>query len=81
MLGYLRDNDLLNATQHGFLRRRSVTTNLLQYMEVLTRMMDEGNPVDIIYCDYQKAFDKVPHHRLSKSVEKHGILDQLLKWT
>ena len=26
--------------------------------------MDEGSPVDIIYLDFQKAFDKVPHQRL-----------------
>ncbi|XP_072405191.1 uncharacterized protein [Chiloscyllium punctatum] len=27
----------------------------------VTRKMDEGDPVDVVYLDFQKAFDKVPH--------------------
>ena len=33
-------------------------------MEEITKWIDEGSPVDIIYLDFQKAFDKVPHQRL-----------------
>ncbi|XP_072421790.1 rab9 effector protein with kelch motifs isoform X4 [Chiloscyllium punctatum] len=29
----------------------------------VTRKMDEGDPVDVVYLDFQKAFDKVPHKR------------------
>ena len=35
--------------------------------------MDEGSPVDIIYLDFQKAFDKVPHQRLIPKLKSHGI--------
>ncbi len=35
--------------------------------------MDEGSPVDIIYLDFQKAFDKVPHQRLRPKLKSHGI--------
>ena len=34
----------------------------------VTRMLDEGKNVDIIYLDFAKAFDKVPHHRLIDKV-------------
>ena len=71
--GHLSHYDLLNDTQHGFMRGRSCLTNLLTYMEGVTRMLDEGKNVDIIYLDFAKAFDKVPHHRLIGKVASMGV--------
>src|SRR6218665_2103901 len=41
------------------------------YVMLCYERIDEGNPVDVIYLDFGKAFDKVPHTRLVKSI-KHG---------
>ena len=37
-------------------------------------------PVDVIYLDYAKAFDTVPHQRLLKQVESFGIKHKALAW-
>ena len=37
------------------------------------KCVDEGSPVDIIYLDFKKAFDKVPHQRLLLKLKAHGI--------
>ena len=60
---------LINPSQHGFLKARSCLTNLLCFFEEITIWVDEGSPVDVIYLDLQKAFDKVPHQRLILKVK------------
>ena len=54
---------LINTSQHGFLKARSCLTNLLCFLEEITKWVDDGSPVDVVYLDFQEAFDKVPHQR------------------
>ena len=46
---HLAKHHLIRNTQHGFTRGRSCLTNLLEYLEVLTKLMDTGKAVDIVY--------------------------------
>ena len=77
MMDFLIKHKLLNPSQHGFLKARSCLTNLLCFLEVITKWVDEGSPVDVIYLDFQNAFDKVPHQRLTVLVilklKSHGM--------
>ena len=50
-------------------------------MEEVSNYLDAGYPVDVIYLDFQKAFDKVPHGRLLTKLLAHGIDGNVLKWT
>ena len=43
--------------------------------------MDEGYGLDVVYLDYRKAFDSVPHRRLiEKLIRSIGINGNLLEW-
>ena len=64
MMDFLIKHKLINPFQHGFLKARSCLTNLLCFFEEINKWVDDGSPVDVIYLDFQKAFDKVPHQRL-----------------
>ena len=77
---HLERNHLLRDSQHGFMAGKSTLSNLLEYLEELTKLVDQGHSVDVIYLDFAKAFDKVPHVRLIKKCEGLGIRGQVLKW-
>ena len=80
MVEFLVKHKLLNSSQHGFLKARSCLTNMLCFWEEITKWIDVGSPVDIIYLDFQKAFDKVPHQRLLLKLKAHGIGDSITDW-
>ena len=80
MVDFLVKHKLLNSSQHGFLKARSCLTNMLCFLEEITKWIDVGSPVDIIYLDFQKAFDKVPHQRLLLKLKAHGIGDSITYW-
>ena len=80
VLAHLTENNLLINEQHGFLPKRSCMTNLLITLEEITELFDTGQPIDEIFLDFQKAFDKVPHQRLLYKIEKMGISGQVLNW-
>jgi hypothetical protein len=52
----------------------------LQFVDVLTTTWDEGLNTDVIYTDFQKAFDSVSHTRLLHKLKGYGIRDPLLGW-
>ena len=43
-------------------------------------MLDQGYSVDVIYLDFEKAFDSVPHQRLLKKIYGYGIRGNLYNW-
>ena len=66
---HLVDMELLSEEQHGFVQKKSCLTNLLESLEDWTQIIDNNNGLDIIFCDYKKAFDSVPHRRLIKNLQ------------
>ena len=80
MMDFLIKHKLINPSQHGFVKARSCLTNLLCFFEEITKWVDEGSPVDVIYLDFQKAFDKVPHKILILKLKSHGMGNSLINW-
>ena len=48
------------------------------FLEEVTNYIDSGYPVDVIYLDFQKAFDKVSDGRLVLKLDAHGIGGEIL---
>ena len=77
---FLETHNIIADTQHGFQRGKSCTSNLILYWDMLTKYVDSGIPVDVIYLDLSKAFDTVPHKRLIAKIKAHGIEGDILNW-
>ena len=78
---HLNKFNLINGSQYGFRRGRSCVTNLLAFLDKVTSYRDDKESVDnIIFLDFAKAFDKVPHSRLMSKIISHGIDGRVARW-
>ena len=82
IMEHLEQHKLIKVSQHGFLPGRSCLTNMLAYLESVNKHVDSGLPVDTLYFDFAKAFDKVPHRTIliSMKLKAHGIDGVVLEW-
>jgi hypothetical protein len=78
IMKHLTDRCLINTTQHGFWPKRSCLTNLPEFLEYVTKYVDSGYPIDVIYLDFHKAFDIVPHQRLLQKIRALGVGGEII---
>jgi len=81
LTAHVKDNQGIRPSQHGFMKGRSCLTNLISFYDQVTRLVDEGKAVDVIYLDFSKAFDTVPHSILLEKLAAHGLGGCTLRWT
>jgi hypothetical protein len=70
----------INKWQYGFLPGRSTVSQLIQVVHEHAKALEKKQQVDVIYLDFAKAFDKVPHNKLLCKLESFGIRGNLLNW-
>ncbi len=80
LIDHLRRNNILSKQQFGFLSGRSASLQLLRVLDEWTQQLDDGREVDVVYMDFKKAFDSVPHERLLAKLEGYGVTDPMLGW-
>ena len=73
-------NKLFTNRQFGFLKGRSTVTQLLQILDDWTEALESGGRIDVIYTDFEKAFDKVPHRRLLSKLKSYKIHNSIIEW-
>ena len=77
---YMENNKFFSECQHGFRKHRSCVTQLLEVMNDFTNLIDNGHNIDVLYLDFSKAFDTVPHERLLAKLKSYGITNNIHSW-
>ncbi len=72
---YLERHSLIRNLQHGFKNKRSCLSSLSTFYNDLFLSHDITRSLEVVYVDFQKAFDKVPHDSLMFKVKQLEIDD------
>ncbi|KAK4831301.1 LOW QUALITY PROTEIN: hypothetical protein QYF61_016771 [Mycteria americana] len=77
---HVRASQGIGPSQRGFMKGRSCLTSLMSFCDQVTRLVDEGRAVDVIYLDFSKAFDTVSHSILLEKLAARGLGGRTLCW-
>lgn len=80
LMDHLEQHNILSDYQHGFRKRRSCETQLIQAVDDLAMCLNEGGQIDAVLLDFSKAFDKVSHHHLATKLHHYGVRGKMLDW-
>ena len=80
IMEHMKRHKLFTSKQYGFLSGRSTALQLLKTLDMWTEALDKGESVEVIYLDFQKAFDQVPHKRLLNKLSYYGIKNPVHGW-
>ena len=72
--------NILNPLQHGFRPNHSYQTQLVDFIEDIQLSMNNHKQVDLLFLDFSKAFDTVPHRRLLNKLNYYGIQGPIFQW-
>jgi ribonuclease P/MRP protein subunit RPP40 len=70
----------LTPAQHGFLRKKSTCSLLLESVQDWSTAIDNNLITDVVYIDFSKAFDSVSHIKLLVKLQSYGIVGDLYLW-
>lgn len=77
---FLNDNGLLSCFQHGFRKGFSTVTQLTSIVHSFAGVLDKSGQVDVIFLDFQKAFDLVSHSQLMHKLHSIGLPAFITNW-
>lgn len=75
---YSHVKNIISVNQHGFMKGRSTTTNLVCITQYISEVLDDQGQVDVVYTDFSKAFDRLLHSILLQELTYCGLSPNLI---
>ena len=80
IMKHLEANNTLCEQQYGFCHSHSSDTLLITLLHDLSHFYDAGIQTDLIFTNFAKAFDMVPHKRLLYKLGWYSIRGNIKNW-
>ena len=82
LYNHFHDNQIhvFTSLQSGFIPGDSTVTQLTFLYNTFSQALDSGKEVRVVFCDVNKAFDRVWHEGFLLKLEAAGIKGSLLTW-
>ena len=74
----MRCSHLIDSRQHGFLKNKSCSTQLVEFCDSLHLSLNSNIRSDVIYFDFAKAFDSVNHDLILEKLKSVYSINGLL---
>ncbi len=80
MVQHLEEFGLISNHQHGFVKKKSCVTNLLEALDTISEIVHRGFSIDLIFLDFAKAFDMVSHNGILFKLKFYGFSNKITKF-
>jgi len=80
MIKKVEEKKVIRSSPHGFTKGKSCLTNLIAFYDSMAGWVDEGRAMDVVYQDFNKAFDIVSHNILTGKLRKCGLDKRTVRW-
>ncbi|KAJ7405118.1 Melatonin receptor type 1A [Willisornis vidua] len=77
---HLKDNTVTGYSQQDFMRGKSCLSSLISFYDKATYLADQGNPVDVIFWGFSKAFDTVCYRVLVDKMSSRQLDKHIVQW-
>ena len=78
LMDHFNEEGLITNARYGFRSGHSLNLQLVKVIDDFTRAMDKHEVVDVIYLDFEKDFDSVPHKRQIAVLRQYGVIGRTL---
>ena len=80
LYNFFQEHHIITSLQSGFVPGDSTVNQLVDIYNTFCKAVDEGKEVRAIFCDINKAFDRVWHKGFLIKLQTAGITGNLLSW-